>query len=64
MEIKEIREKQSANKERIGIYGKYAKDRDLSYDEVKKRNQPDIHKCEERELFRNFLVRENEQRNV
>ena len=36
-EIKEIREKQSANKERIGIYGKYAKDRDLSYDEVKKR---------------------------
>lgn len=36
-EIKEIREKQSANKERIGIYGKYARDRDLSYDEVKKR---------------------------
>ena len=36
-EIKKIREKQSANKERIGIYGKYAKDRDLSYDEVKKR---------------------------
>ena len=36
-EIKEIREKQSDNKERIGIYGKYAKDRDLSYDEVKKR---------------------------
>ncbi len=36
-EIKEIREKQSANKERIGIYGKYAKDRDLSYDEVKNR---------------------------
>lgn len=36
-EIKEIREKQSANKERIGIYGKYAKDRDLSYEEVKKR---------------------------
>lgn len=36
-EIKEIREMQSANKERIGIYGKYAKDRDLSYDEVKKR---------------------------
>ena len=36
-EIKEIREKQSANKERIGIYGKYAKDRGLSYDEVKNR---------------------------
>ena len=36
-EIKEIREKQSANKERIGIYGKHAKDRDLSYDEVKNR---------------------------
>lgn len=36
-EIKEIREMQSANKERIGIYGKYAKDRDLSYDEIKKR---------------------------
>ena len=36
-EIKDIREKQSDNKERIGIYGKYAKDRDLSYDEVKKR---------------------------
>ena len=36
-EIKEIREKQIANKERIGIYGKYAKDRDLTYDEVKRR---------------------------
>ena len=36
-EIKEIREKQSANKERIGIYGKYATDRNLSYDEVKNR---------------------------
>lgn len=36
-EIKDIREKQSASKERIGIYGRYARDRDLSYDEVKKR---------------------------
>lgn len=36
-EIKEIRARQSANKERIGIYGKYAKDRNLSYDEIKKR---------------------------
>lgn len=36
-EIKEIREKQSSNKERIGIYGKYAKDRNLNYEEVKQR---------------------------
>ena len=33
-ELDEIRLKQSANKERIGIYGRYAKDRNLSKEEV------------------------------
>ena len=33
-ELEEIRLKQSANKERLGIYGRYAKDRNLSKEEV------------------------------
>ncbi len=33
-ELEEIREKQAANKERLGIYGRYAKDRNLSKEEV------------------------------
>lgn len=36
-ELKEIRKKQEEKKERIGIYGKYAKYRDCSYEEVAKR---------------------------
>lgn len=35
-EIDEIREQQTANKENPGVYGKYAKCRDLSLDEIKK----------------------------
>ncbi|MBP5606496.1 MAG: glutamate--tRNA ligase [Ruminiclostridium sp.] len=34
-DIEAIRERQTANKENPGIYGKYAKCRDLSFDEVK-----------------------------
>lgn len=33
-ELEEIRTKQAANKERLGIYGRYAKDRNLSKEEV------------------------------
>lgn len=33
-EITEIREKQESNKENPGIYGEYAKSRDLSYEEI------------------------------
>lgn len=36
-ELKEIRKKQEEKKERIGIYDKYAKYRDCSYEEVAKR---------------------------
>ena len=35
-EIETVREQQTANKENPGVYGKYAKCRDLSLDEVKK----------------------------
>lgn len=35
-EIKKIRDKQIKNKEEIGIYGKYAKYRNLTFDEIKK----------------------------
>ena len=33
-ELEEIRQKQAASKERLGIYGRYAKDRNLSKEEV------------------------------
>jgi len=36
-ELEEIREKQTKSKERLGIYGRYAKDRNLSKEEVLKR---------------------------
>lgn len=36
-EISDIRKHQEINKERIGIYGKYACYRDLSFDEIKKK---------------------------
>ena len=36
-ELEEIRLKQSANKERLGIYGRYAKDRNLSKEETVER---------------------------
>lgn len=36
-EISNIRKKQELNKERIGIYGKYACYRDLSFEEIKKK---------------------------
>ena len=36
-ELEEIRKRQTASKERLGIYGRYAKDRNLSKEEVIKR---------------------------